>query len=176
MMYPAVSMEQPPTLCPVSTCYSLGSSRPNDICSCHAGTGSITRGTSCWHGALCAHTVPSACHCCAAPLGSTLNRLYYSGGLCSLQLFLLYSYRQNVRLRNTIYEFERYLFAVFQPADVWFGFAAGCTGQGVFTADVSLCAVDVLHPLRIGCNQGRSELQIWQSCWIIYNLQRYFRL
>lgn len=52
-----------------------------------------------------------------------------------------------------------YRLSIFQPADAWLGFAAGCAGHSVISAQVLLCAADVLHPLGKSCRRAKSDLQ-----------------
>lgn len=147
----------------------------------------------CWHPlnnnryyflTWCVRTVPASCHRCATvtTLGCTLNRFQETSQSCQggsehfTAVAKLLSYRT-----IKIYDFEHYQLSIFQPADVWFGFATGNAGHSVFTAEVFLCAADVLHPLRKSCKWAKSELVLeengreLQSCWIIYDTGWYFR-
>lgn len=56
----------------------------------------------------------------------------------------------------------RYQFSVFQPLNLWLGFAAGDAGHGVITAQVFLRAAYVLHPLRKSC-RGRGKIRAAQG-------------
>lgn len=62
-----------------------------------------------------------------------------------------------------------YRLSIFQPADAWLGFAAGCAGHSVISAQVLLCAADVLHPLGKSCRRAKSDLQSYVMWYLRHN-------